>query len=205
MPPSAKDAPVIGFLPATLVPDQHFTNDSLERLARTTLDEELIRCERTADGKLRLYPPTSSTVRSILMRINTQLSFWVEKNGPGGYALMRRRFFLKGGVMMSPDIAYLHTLPGQEDAERAFSRPLEICPDFVVEICPNPGQLGPLKSKMAQWLASGVREGWLVVPQLETVFTYHPGMEPDEMNSLMVVAGPPIDGFGMFLDEIWHV
>ena len=204
MPELSKDVPVVAFLPATLIPDPTFDNASLEQIAKMTLDPPLIRCERSADGKLRLYPPTSGAVVLMLEKINMALSSWVAKNDNPGYPFTRKRFFLRGGVVLCPDIAfigeYFRDAPGPD-----LTEPLRVCPDFVIEICPNPRQFRPLMDKMLQWIASGVGEGWLIVPQLETVFVHTPGMTPQECNEQLIFASIPLDGFCLNLDDIWRL
>jgi Uma2 family endonuclease len=204
MPDFSKDVTLVAFLPATLIPDRTFTDERLEQIARITLDPNLIRFERSPDCSLRLDSPTPGPVTDILARLSTELSSWLaNKNDDVGYLFTRKRFFLRGGVVLCPDIAFLGKYL-RDEPELDLAKPLEVCPELVVEICPKTRQFRPLKDKMLRWIASGVGEGWLVVPQFETVLIYRPRSEPEEVNDALI-AGHPIDGFVMLLDDIWRV
>lgn len=204
MPSLSKDMQVIELLPATVIPDRRFSDERLEQFAHTTLDPDMIRCERMADGKLRLFPPSGVVHQHLLTEIGGKLARWLTEQEQGGAALIRRRFFLQGGIVMSPDIAYIGSEPDEETTHRTRPRPLKMCPEFVVEICPGPEQLSPLKEKMVRWIAGGVREAWLIIPQLKATMVYFPALEPQCSDEMFLVAGHPIDGFWLFLEDIWR-
>ena len=52
-----------------------------------------------------------------------------------------------------------------------------ICPDFVIELRSKIDRLKPLQDKMQEYLASGLRLGWLINPQDQQVEIYRPDRE----------------------------
>jgi Uma2 family endonuclease len=54
-----------------------------------------------------------------------------------------------------------------------------LCPDFVIELRSKSDRLKPLQEKMLEYLASGLRLGWLINPQQKQVEIYRPNQTPE--------------------------
>ena len=76
-------------------------------------------------------------------------------------------------------------------------------PDFLIEIR-SPGQrVKPLREKMEEYIANGVKLGWLIDPVSRTVEIYRPGRAPELLDQPQSIAGEgPVKGFVMDLDRI---
>lgn len=201
-----QNSPIVRFLPATLIPDEWMSDDLLEIFARRMLDTERIRCERTSDGKLRIYPPAPGATWLMAEKIHTELGLWITRESKCGKAMIRRRFFLnKDRLMMCPDVAYVSLPSDRKHPDIETAHTLTMCPNFVVEICSRPKELRPLKDKMLRWIANGIELGWLMVPQEECVFIYTPGSEPEVIDSDFAAGEGPAREFYVQLDQIWKL
>jgi Uma2 family endonuclease len=107
-------------------------------------------------------------------------------------------------MMMCPDVAYIDSRSRKKSLAVTESI-LRFCPNFVIEVCSHPRELRYLKDKMLRWIANGIELGWLMVPQEQCVFIYSPGTEPEIVDGDFVVGNGPVEGFCIFLDEIWRL
>ncbi len=57
-----------------------------------------------------------------------------------------------------------------------------LCPDFVVELRSETDSLEQLRSKMREYLANGIRLGWLIDPQTPLVEIYRPSVDVETIN-----------------------
>lgn len=105
---------------------------------------------------------------------------------------------------MCPDIAYAVPKNGKDPFDAERQRVLTVCPDFVIEFCSHPRELWAMKDKMLRWLANGVKHGWLMVPQEESVFVYSPGAEPEVIDGDFIAGDRPVEGFYLYLPEVWR-
>jgi Uma2 family endonuclease len=83
-------------------------------------------------------------------------------------------FTLPNGAKRSPDVAWIakerwDALPLEEQEKFA-----KICPDFVIELRSRTDSLTQLQAKMEEYLANGVRLGWLIDPMSQQVAIYRP-------------------------------
>lgn len=67
-----------------------------------------------------------------------------------------------------------------------------ICPNFVIELRSKSDRLGPLQAKMLEYLDSGLRLGWLINPQDQTVEIYRVGKEVEIVQLPATVFGEDI-------------
>jgi hypothetical protein len=200
-----KDSPIAKFLPATLIPDDWLSDGMLETFAHRMLDTERIRCERTPDGMLRMYPPTPRAIWLMAEKIHTELNRWIVSSNKHGKAMMRRRFFLNNErLMMCPDVAFVSLPSKKKSIDIEAARLLKMCPNFVVEICTRPKELRRMKDKMLQWIASGAELAWLMVPQEECVFVYAPGSEPEIEDGNFIFGDGPTEELFVHLDDVWE-
>jgi Uma2 family endonuclease len=193
------------FLPATLIPDASLNDDKLEMAASCGLDDEHIRCERTEQGTLRIYPPTPVTIWLMIQKFHRELVKSLVRANIPGQSFVRRRFFLDEWSMMCPDVAYITPGADKKLEFLEFGQPLKLCPNFIVEFCSQPRELRRLKDKMLRWMASGAELGWLIVPQEQCVYIYSPSSEPLIFDDEFAVGQGPCEHFVLSLSELWSL
>lgn len=163
-----------------------------------------LRFERTAEGEILIMPPTGSRTGQRNFRLTALFGIWVEQDGTGVGFDSSTAFKFPNGATRSPDASWIKrerwealTLQEQEK----FS---PICPDFVIELRSNTDSLAELQAKMAEYIANGVRLGWLLDPQEQTAYVYRPGAEVEAFARAHEISGEPeLTGFILNLQEIW--
>jgi Uma2 family endonuclease len=160
-------------LPMVLSLDQvELTDEQFYRLCQANPHTPL---ERSASGALVIRFPVGGDSREREADLITDLALWNRKTQLGKVFSSSTLFKLPGGGDRSPDAAWVER-PRWERLtaeERAGFPP--ICPDFVIELRSKTDALSPLQDKMAEYLASGLRLGWLIDPRRQTVDIYRPG------------------------------
>jgi Uma2 family endonuclease len=60
------------------------------------------------------------------------------------------------------------------------------------------------QKKMEEYIANGLRLGWLIDPDNKTVYIYRPGTSPETLKSPATLSGDPVlRGFVFNIAEIW--
>ncbi len=137
--------------------------------------------EITAQGELKIMPPTGFPFDLYEARTTVRVGVWAEDNGglAGGPT---SRFTLPDASRRGPDAWWI-------SAERWRSAPLEarartfvaVVPDFIAEII-SPSNRGPeLADKVRRYLEGGARLIWVINARNRTVVIYRPGMEPETL------------------------
>jgi Uma2 family endonuclease len=79
-----------------------------------------------------------------------------------------------------------------------------LVPDFVIELRSATDRLAPLRTKMAEYRANGVRLGLLINPKNKQVEIYRLGQESEILESpTSIDCGEVMPGFILSLSEIW--
>jgi Uma2 family endonuclease len=82
---------------------------------------------------------------------------------------------------------------------------LPLCPDFAIELRSPTDDLDTIKAKMEEYIACGLRLGWLIDPETRTVYVYRPNLAVEELKDVTEVsADPELPGFVLDLREIWE-
>ncbi len=136
------------------------------------LNRELV-LEREEDGKVSFMSPVGFNSGHLEGIITTYLGIWSVEEGKGAIASSSTGFILPNGSTRSPDAAWISTERLSEVPEEELEGFPRLVPDFVVEVRSKTDRLEKLHTKMReQWMAAGVRLGWLLDPETETVFVY---------------------------------
>ena len=187
-------------LPRVLVLDPPVSDAEFEALCRENPD---VRLERTREGAVRMNPPTGGWTSSGNQEISGQLYLWWAKRERGRVFDSNGGFRLPDGSTLSPDAAYLseERLRTLHKGElRGFPR---VCPDFVVELVSESDSPTALRAKMEDWIANGVRLGWLIDPYRREAWVYRPGVEAERVASEMLAGEGPVEGFQLNLARVW--
>jgi Uma2 family endonuclease len=74
----------------------------------------------------------------------------------------------------------------------------------VIELRSPSDRLGDLQGKMEEWIANGVRLGWLIDPEPRHVYVYRPDAPVERHDNPETISGDPVlPGFVLDLREIW--
>ncbi|GAB4185041.1 MAG: Uma2 family endonuclease [Coleofasciculaceae cyanobacterium] len=133
-----------------------------EELMQMSSQNPELRFERNADGTLVTMPPTGGISGNREAKAGAYLLAWVESHDLGEVFSSSCGFKLANSAVRSPDAAFVAKgrLPeGWDEGEDEF---LNLAPDFAIEIRSKSDSLETLKAKMEEYIANGVRLGWLI-------------------------------------------
>lgn len=139
--------------------------------------------ERSPDGGLIIMTPIGGEGGSQEATLIGKVVVWNEQTDLGVVFSSQTVFSLPGGGDRSPDVAWVALERWQQlsQDEREGFPPL--CPDFVIELRSRSDRLAPLQEKMQEYIACGLRLGWLINRQDEQVEIYRAG-QPVEVVTL---------------------
>ena len=162
------------------------------------------RIERTSDGEIIAMPPTGGRTGQRNFELIGLFRAWVAADGSGVGFDSSTGFILPNGAERSPDVAWVSRArwDALSDAEKEEFPPL--CPDFVVELRSRSDSLNALREKMREYLANGVRLGWLIDPIERRVYVYRPPDEETCLDDPESVSGDPVlPGFVLEPRRLW--
>ena len=152
----------------------------ISSLSRIT-DEELmllssqnsqLRFERNANGTLETMAPTGGISSNREAKAISYLLTWVESNELGEVFSSSGGFKLANGAVRSADAAFVakgRLSERWDEGEDAF---FNLAPDFVIEIRYQNDSLKKLQEKMEEYIANGVRLGWLIDRKNKQAYVY---------------------------------
>ncbi len=162
-----------------------------------------LRLERNANGELIVMPPAAADSSNRNMSISGQLWHWNQQAGLGVGFDSSAGFTLPNTAIRGPDASWMtkdrwDALPKVERERFAH-----ICPDFVVELRSKSDDMSTLGKKMEEYLAQGVRLGWLIDPRSGTVEIYRPGRPVEKLDKPATLSGEDVlPGFVLDLKGI---
>ncbi len=157
--------------------------------------------ERSAAGTLIVMAPVGGESGNRELELALDLGIWNRQTGLGKVFSSLTIFQLPNGGSRSPDAAWVELSRWQAltpDQRRKFP---PIAPDFVLELRSPSDDLATLQAKLQEYLAGGVRLGWLFNPQDQQVEIYRPH-HPKEVRSLPTcLSGETVlPGFSLHFD-----
>jgi Uma2 family endonuclease len=187
-------------LSGRIILDHPMSDAEFEDLCRSN---DVIQFERTAEGDIRMNPPTGDDTSAGNARIIVQLGNWWSTHRRGRFYDSNAGFFLPDRSVLSPDAAYVcaEKIQGVSKEERRRIR--HVCPDFVIELLSESDSLPKTKKKMEAWINNGVTLGWLVDPYQRMVWVYQAGQIPVVVTDTVVQGSGPVEGFALNLDDVW--
>jgi Uma2 family endonuclease len=179
----------------TLTIDLSKANISDEQFYYICRQNEVLRFEMTAEGKMIVMPPVGGLSGDREMSLGAKVWNWNEATGLGKVFSSSTIFRLPNSAKRGPDVSWveLSRWNGLTLAEQETFPP--IAPDFVIELRSKTDDLAPLQAKMQEYLANGVRLGWLINPQDQQVEIYEPNRSvvtlllPTTLSSSNVLTG----------------
>ena len=178
---------------------------ALLRLPRMTDDEfwefcqrnPTLQVERNADGDVILMSPSDTWTEIRGGDLFGDLLIWNRAQAePGLTAGSSAGFKLPNGAERSPDAAWVSKARWDALPPEKRRRFAQISPDFVAEVMSPSDRLKDAKAKMEEYIANGVRLGWLIDRKKRTVIVYRPGQAEQEIYDPATLAGDPeLPGF----------
>lgn len=172
-------------------PTVALTDDQFYHL--TTANEEW-RMELTSKGELMIMPPTGGESGIRNSDLNLQVGLWNRQTRLGYVFDSSTIFQLPNGAKRAPDVSWIirerwEALSGED--RRRFP---PLCPDFVIELRSETDSLPKLQSKMLDYLANGLRLGWLIDPQTPLVEIYRLNQDVETLNFSAEQTPPTLPG-----------
>ncbi|MBX2799956.1 MAG: Uma2 family endonuclease [Myxococcales bacterium] len=159
-------------LPVRLTPLVPLSDDGLFELCARN---PTLRIERSADGDLLIMPPTGGETGRRNADLITDVNLWARTDGTGRVFDSSTGFVLPNGAERSPDVAWVLEARWGALTEAQRRRFVPLCPDFVIELRSPSDRLEALHDKMREYIANGLRLGWLIDPADRLVWVYRPG------------------------------
>ena len=194
----------LGPIVLRLAPIVELTDDALLKLSSLN---DTLRLEKNAQGELEILPPTFPTTGNQNARITARVTIWAEEDGTGVAFDSNSGFTLPNGAVRAPDASWIlkSRIEGLTDAQRQGFWP--ISPDFVIELRSSSDTLAGIQRKMEEYMANGVRLGWLIDPlgDSQRVYVYRPGADVEILERPESLSGEPeLPGFILDLKPIWE-
>lgn len=163
-----------------------------------------LRVERTAEGEIVLMAPAGAESSYRSLAVASQLAAWARSDETGRAFDSSIEFILPDGSALCPDAAWVSNESLSRLTPKQRKEFPRLAPEFVVEVMSPSDRLKTAKTKMEQWIASGVQLGWLIDGDAKTVYVYRAGLAPKTRRGVLQLAGEgPIEGFVLDLRAIW--
>lgn len=189
-------------LPSSVVLDPPLTDEEFEKLCAAN---DLVRLERTKEGKIIANAPAGGDTGSGNSEIITQLTVWWRDHRRGRVFDSNTGFFLPDGSSLSPDAAYATAdqMRGLTKEDRKHF--LRFTSAFVIELLSPSDSLSDARQRMEVWSANGAKLGWLVDPYSRNVLVYELGQAARVEAADKVAGTGPVAGFVLDLAAVWSL
>jgi Uma2 family endonuclease len=185
-----------------LPPVLKLSDEQFEQLATANRDLQL---ELTAKGELIIMPPTGGETGSRNFNLSGQLWLWNRQNRLGKAFDSSTGFRLPNGATRSPDASWVKMERWDALSAAQKKKFLPLCPDFAVELVSESDELKDTQEKMHEYIANGLRLGWLINPKNQQVEIYYPNQEVKILQSPATLSGEDVlPGFVLDLQPIFE-
>ena len=203
--PDAVMAPPLGPIVLRLDSIVEITDDVLLELSSLN---DALRLERNAQGELEILPPANITTGNQELGVGARVLIWAETDGTGAAFGPNAGYTLPNGAVRSPDASWVlkSRLAELTEEQKRHGFP-PVSPDFVVEVRSSSDALRDLRRKMEEYIANGVRLGWLIdsLDPLRRVYVYRPDAEVEILEGPVSLSGDPeLPGFILNLQPVWE-
>ncbi|MBJ7297530.1 MULTISPECIES: Uma2 family endonuclease [unclassified Dolichospermum] len=178
-----------------------FTDDKFVEMVAANKD---LRLELSAQGELSIMSPTGGETGDRNLELGGQVWFWNRQNGLGKAFDSSTGFKLPNGATRSPDVSWIKIERWNALTPEQRKRFLPLCPDFVIELVSESDDLADTQAKMREYIANGLRLGWLINPKNKQVEIYRPNQEIEVLQSPANLSGENVlPGFILDLQPIF--
>ena len=168
---------------------EELNHDQFYRLCMANKD---VAMERSPAGKLIIMSPVGGESGRQEANYIIDLGIWNRQTGLGEVFSSSTVFNLPNGGDRSPDAAWVTLARWNNLTPEQRTKFPPICPDFVIELRSESDRLKPLQEKMQEYLDSGLRLGWLINPQGQTVEIYRPRQAVEVIEWPAMVSGEDV-------------
>jgi Uma2 family endonuclease len=166
------------------------------------LNPELV-VEQNSNGEIVILSPAGSESAGRNSEICFQLHGWCKHYG-GKVFDSSGLFKLPDGSKRGPDASWVSLERWQALSKEDREGFAPICPDFVIELRSRTDRLVDLQQKMGEYIANGVRLGWLIDPYKRQVYVYRHGREMELLPEGSPCSGEDVlPGFVLDLPAVW--
>ena len=159
--------------------------------------------EQNRNGEIVIVSPAGSESARRNVEISFQLHRWSKSEG-GTTFDSSVLFTLPDGSKRGPDASWIAMERWEALSKEEREAFAPICPDFVIELRSRTDRLIDLKQKMDNYVANGVRLGWLIDPYERQVYIYRQNREPETLAEPSSLSGEDVlPGFVLDLSPIW--
>ncbi len=128
------------------------------------------------------------------------VTIWNRQSNSGKVFSSSTIFRLPNGGDRSPDVAWIKRERWEALSAEEREKFPPLCPDFVIELRSRTDSLTSLQDKMSEYLASGLRLGWLINPQQQQVEIYRLNSGVEIINLPAILSGEDVlPGFVLHL------
>ena len=178
-----------------------FTDDKFVEMVAANKD---LRLELSAQGELSIMSPTGGETGDRNLELGGQVWFWNRQNGLGKAFDSSTGFKLPNGATRSPNVSWIKMERWNALTPEQRKRFLPLCPDFVIELVSESDDLADTQAKMREYIANGLRLGWLINPKNKQVEIYRPNQEIEVLQSPANLSGENVlPGFILDLQPIF--
>ncbi|MBC8141002.1 MAG: Uma2 family endonuclease [Armatimonadetes bacterium] len=163
------------------------------------------RMEMSGHGEIIAYSPTGGGSGASNSDLAIELGLWARRDATGRTFDSSTLFVLPNGAKRSPDAAWVLLSRWNALSATEKEKPVPFLPDFAVEILSPTDSLTETQDKMAEYMANGVRLGWLIDRLKHTVYIYRPNVaDPEVLTDPATVSGDPeLPGFVLDMSLIF--
>ena len=166
-----------------------FTDDKFVEMVAANKD---LRLELSSQGELSIMSPTGGETGDRNLELGGQVWFWNRQNGLGKAFDSSTGFKLPNGATRSPDVSWIKIERWNALTPEQRKRFLPLCPDFVMELVSESDDLADTQAKMREYIANGLRLGWLINPKSQQVEIYRPNQEIEVLESPTSLSGEDV-------------
>jgi len=178
-----------------------FTDDKFVEIVAANKD---LRLELSSQGELSIMSPTGGETGDRNLELGGQVWFWNRQNGLGKAFDSSTGFKLPNGATRSPDVSWIKIERWNALTPEQRKRFLPLCPDFVIELVSESDDLADTQAKMREYIANGLRLGWLINPKNKQIEIYRPNQEIEVLESPTSLSGEDVlPGFILDLQPIF--
>ncbi|MDD1415634.1 Uma2 family endonuclease [Dolichospermum sp. ST_con] len=178
-----------------------FTDDEFVEIVAANKD---LRLELSHQGELIVMSPTGGETGNRNFELCLDLGYWNRKNGLGKAFDSSTGFKLPNGATRSPDVSWVKIEIWNALTPEQRKKFLPLCPDFVIELVSESDDLADTQAKMREFIANGLRLGWLINPKTKQVEIYRQNQEMEVLQSPTNLSGEDVlPGFILDLQPIF--
>ena len=157
--------------------------------------------ELSRDGELIIMSPVGGETGNKEADLNFQVSLWNYQSKRGLVFSSSTVFDLPNGGKRSPDVAWISQARWDTLTPTEKQKFPPICPDFVIELRSPSDRLQPLQDKMLEYIDAGLKLGWLINPQDNTVEIYRLKQQTETLSLPVSLSGENVlPGFTLLLE-----